>query len=59
MRCILLFFEVMKNNLDLNTRLTLRRSYLKEEMQLPKITFKSSVSAIEFVFMRAQVSKTK
>jgi hypothetical protein len=49
----------MKNNLDLSTRLTLRRSYTKEEMQYPKITFQSSVSAIEFIFMRAQVNKKK
>ena len=44
----------MKENLDLKTRLTLRRSYQKEEMHLPKITFQSSISAIEFIFMRAQ-----
>ena len=48
------FSTFMNNNLDLNTRLTLRRSYQKEELQLPKITFQSSVSAIEFIFLRVQ-----
>lgn len=46
----------MENNLDLDTRLTIRRSYGKEEMNLPRITFQSSVKAIEFVFQRIQVS---
>lgn len=46
----------MEKNLSLSTTLTLRRSLKKEEMHLPKITFQSSVSAIEFIFMRSQVS---
>ena len=47
---------VIENNLDLETRLTLRRSNQKADFNLPKITFQSSVNAIDFVFQRFQVN---
>jgi hypothetical protein len=48
------FSTFMQTNLDLNTRLVLRRSFQRDELNLPKITFESSVNAIEFVFRRIQ-----
>ncbi|CAF0714006.1 unnamed protein product [Brachionus calyciflorus] len=48
------FENFMENNLVLDMRLTIRRTYDKENLALPKITFQSSVNAIEFVFQRIQ-----
>ena len=48
------FESFIENNLDLENRLTLRRSNLKKDMHMPKITFQSSVNAIDFVFQRIQ-----
>ena len=45
---------VLEKNLDLELRLTLRRSY--QDISCPKIIFHSSVNAIEFLFQRSQVS---
>ena len=48
------FENFIENNLDLENRLTLRRSNQKNDSHLPKITFQSSVNAIDFVFQRIQ-----
>jgi vacuolar protein sorting-associated protein 13A/C len=49
------FESFIRNNLDLENRLTLRRSHQKNESHLPpKIIFQSSVNAIDFVFQRVQ-----
>ena len=48
------FDKFIENNLDLEIRLTLRRSYQKEDFYMPKITIQSTVSATEFVFQRHQ-----
>jgi hypothetical protein len=46
----------MEKNLDLDVRLTLRRSMTVDELKLPKITFQSSLMSIGFQFQRQQVS---
>jgi hypothetical protein len=48
------FENFIENNLNLENRLTLRRSNQKSEARLPKITFASSVNAIDFCFQRIQ-----
>jgi hypothetical protein len=48
------FDTFIEKNLDLEIRLTLRRSYQKEDFYMPKITIQSTVSATEFVFQRHQ-----
>ena len=47
----------MENNLDLDVRLTLRRSHQGgEDVDKPKITVESSLKSIGFVFQRKQVN---
>ena len=48
------FENFIEDNLNLENRLTLRRSNQKNEAHLPKITFASSVNAIDFCFQRIQ-----
>jgi hypothetical protein len=52
----LLIQQVLNENLNINTKLTLRRTYQKDDFQMPKIVFQSSISSIDFVFQRQQVS---
>lgn len=47
----------MENNLDLNVRLTLRRSHQGgEDADKPKVTVESSLKSLGFVFQRQQVN---